>query len=106
MFWKQNQVRAPPKRDATQQGESHLGSKILNILGPHIKMPNKETAELVAGKETFWKRSRRTLGDKYFAFLKESTEVSPVTPITPGQELDPQSQAYIRRREQIRRSQR
>lgn len=72
--------------------------------------PDQEPAT-APGQETLWKHARRTLGDTYFAFLKTITD--PPQPDIPtaaqdqtGSAADPQTKAYAKRRDQIRRSQR
>lgn len=61
-------------------------------------------------KESFWKRSRHTLGEKYFAFLKETKDTLPAEPETMNVagdiSPDAESNANAKRRAQIRRSQR
>ncbi|KAH8703265.1 hypothetical protein BGW36DRAFT_369065 [Talaromyces proteolyticus] len=75
-------------------------------------MSNPEQGRTTApGQETLWKHARRTLGDKYFSFLKTITDPPQPTETSAGQVqndpmVDPQTKAYVRRRDQIRRSQR
>ena len=73
-------------------------------------MSNQKGGQTTAGaRETLWKHSRRVLGDKYFAFLKGTGDPAPAA-LADQQAiesvLDPKSEAYAKRREQIRRSQR
>lgn len=64
---------------------------------------------MAVARETLWKHSRRVLGDKYFAFLKGTEDPAPAALADQQANesvLDPKSEAYAKRREQIRRSQR
>jgi hypothetical protein len=73
-------------------------------------MASRDASERRFPKESFWKRSRHTLGEKYFTFLKETKDTLPAEPETMNVAIDilpdAESDANAKRRAQIRRSQR
>lgn len=62
---------------------------------------------MASGQETLWKHARRTLGDTYFSFLKTITDPSTAQNTSQNESAaDIETKAYVKRRDQIRRSQR